>query len=133
MLTRVFAYLAAVAAVEGVALLVYGIYDVVQAIRIGATGPAEVSNPAAITLQILIFAVFGVGLLLIARGWVRRSRWVRGPFLLAQIIALVIGVPLVQSAGAVEKVAGIVIVVLAVAGLVLTFTKPVMAVFSARE
>lgn len=133
MLTRVFGFLTAIAAIEGCALLAYGIFDSIQAIRIGATGPAEVSNPAAITLQIVIFAVFGIGLLLIARGWLKRSRWVRGPFVLAQVIALVVGVPLVQASGSIERGVGIVVVLLAVSGLILTFTRPVMDVFASRD
>ena len=133
MTSRVFAALAGIAGIEGLALAGYAVFELIEAIRLGATGPAEVSNPAAITLQIVIFAVFGAGLLMIARGWLRRSRWVRGPFVLAQIIALVVGVPLLQAAGAVEKLAGIAIVALAVAGIVLTFTKPVMAVFTERQ
>ena len=84
-------------------------------------------------MQILIFAAFGIGLLLVSRGWLRRSRWVRGPFVLAQIIGLVVGVPLVQAAGSVERLAGILVVMLAVAGLVLTFTKPVTSVFAQRD
>ena len=133
MTPRVFVVLAAIAGIEGLALAGYAVFELIEAVRLGATGPAEVSNPAAITLQIVIFAVFGAGLLMVARGWLRRSRWVRGPFVLAQIIALVVGVPLLQAAGAVEKLAGIAIVALAVAGIVLTFTKPVMAVFTERQ
>ena len=43
------------------------------------------------------------------------------------------GVPLVQAAGPVERLAGILVVILAVAGLVLTFTKPVTSVFAQRD
>ena len=130
---RAFAILAAIAGIEGVALLGYGAFEIVEAIRFGATGPAAVSSPGAIALQIAIFLLFGVALVLVARGWLRRSRWVRGPFLLAQFIALVVGVPLVQAAGSVERIVGIAMAVLAVAGIVLTFTKPVIAVFARRD
>lgn len=133
MATRVFVILAAIAGVEGLALLGYGLFEIVEAARFGATGPAAVSSPAAITLQIVIFLLFGAALVLVARGWLRRSRWVRGPFLLAQFIALVVGVPLVQATGSVERVVGVLMVLFAVAGIVLTFTKPVIAVFSQRD
>ena len=133
MASRVFVILAAIAGVEGLALLAYGAFEIVEAVRLGATGPAEVSSPAAITLQIVIFLLFGAGLVLVARGWLRRSRWVRGPFLLAQFIAPVVGGPLAQASGSVERAVGIVILVLAVAGIVLTFTKPVIAVFARRD
>ena len=133
MASRVFGILADIAGIEGLALLGYGAFEIVEAIRFGASGPAAVSSPAAIMLQIVIFLLFGAGLVLVARGWLRRSRWVRGPFLLTQFIALVIGVPLVQAAGSVERVVGILIVLLAVAGIVLTFTRPVIAVFARRD
>lgn len=133
MASRVFGILAVIAGIEGLALLGYGAFEIVEAIRFGASGPAAVSSPAAIMLQIVIFLLFGAGLVLVARGWLRRSRWVRGPFLLTQFIALVIGVPLVQAAGSVERVVGILIVLLAVAGIVLTFTRPVIAVFARRD
>ena len=133
MASRVFGILAVIAGIEGLALLGYGAFEIVEAIRFGASGPAAVSSPAAIMLQIVIFLLFGAGLVLVTRGWLRRSRWVRGPFLLTQFIALVIGVPLVQAAGSVERVVGILIVLLAVTGIVLTFTRPVIAVFARRD
>ena len=133
MANRVFVILAGIAGIEGLALLAYGAFEIVEAIRFGATGPAAVSSPAAIALQIVIFLLFGAGLVLVARGWLQRARWVRGPFLLAQFIALVVGVPLAQASGSVERAVGIVIAVLAVAGIVLTFTKPVIAVFARRD
>lgn len=133
MANRVFVILCGIAGIEGLALLAYGAFEIVEAIRFGATGPAAVSSPAAIMLQIVIFLLFGAGLVLVARGWLQRARWVRGPFLLAQFIALVIGVPLAQANGSVERAVGIVIAVLAVAGIVLTFTRPVIAVFARRD
>lgn len=131
--SRIFVILAAIAGVEGLALLGYGVFEIVEAARVGATGPAAVSSPAAIALQILIFLLFGAGMVLVARGWLRRSRWVRGPFLVAQFIALVVGVPLAQATGSVERAVGVVVVILGAAGIVLTFTKPVIAVFARRD
>jgi hypothetical protein len=113
--------LAAIAAVEAVALLGYAVFDLVEALRLGATGPADVSNWPAIVLQIVIFAVLGLGMALVARGWWTGGGWARAPFLLAQLFALVVGVPLAQSEGGVERVVGIVVCAMALLGLVLAF------------
>ncbi len=114
--------LAAIALVEGLALIGYGLFDLVEAVRLGATGPQDVSNGPAIVLLIVITLLFGAGLLLVARGWWRARRWARAPFLLAQIIGVLIGYELAQSAGPVERSAGIVVALLAILGIVLVFT-----------
>ena len=112
---------AIVALVEGAAFTAYAIFVLVEVIRFGITGPSAVSNVQSVTLEIVIFAVFGVGLLL--SGWAlwRMKRWGRAPAVLGQLLGLVVGVPLIGAAGAIERVAGILIVVLAVAALICLF------------
>ena len=122
---RAFVALALIAGAEGVVLLGYAIFDLVSVIRFGIQGPSEVSNTPSVTLQILIFALFGGGLAWVARGWWRQRRWARAPFLLGQLLALVVGVPLARAGGHVEQAAGIVIVLAAVAGGILALSKPV--------
>ena len=114
--------LAAIALAEGVALVAYGVFDLVQAVRVGATGPADVSNWPAIVLQIVLFAVFGAGLAWVARGWWGARQWARAPFLLAQLLALVVGIPLAQSADGSARVAGIALALAAVVGIVLALS-----------
>ena len=114
--------LATIALLEGLALVAYGIFDAVEAVRVGATGPADVSNGPAIALQIFIFLVFGAGLLWVARGWWGSRRWARAPFLLTQLIALVVGVPLAQAQGGTERVVGIALSLVALVGIALVFT-----------
>ena len=123
--SRPFFALGVIAGLEGLGLLVYAMFDAVEGIRIGATGPAEVSSVPALILQIAILGAFGAGLVLVGTGWMRVRRWARAPFLLAQLIALVIGAPLVSAAGGVERIAGIVIILLAATGVVLVFTPAV--------
>ncbi len=69
---RPFVALAVVALLQGVALLGYAVFDVVEAVRVGITGPEEVSNPAALILLIVITAAFGVGLVWVGVGLVAR-------------------------------------------------------------
>lgn len=114
--SRPFATLAGIAAIQGLVLVGYAGFDLISAIRYGIQGPSEVSNPPAVALQILIFALFGAGLLLVASGWWRMRRWARAPFLLVQLLAIVVGIPLAQAGGAVERATGMVTVAVAIAG-----------------
>ena len=112
-------------AVEGAVLTVYGVYLLVEALRQGVTGPAEVSNVPAVVLEIVIFTGFGVALLATARGLWRTWRGARAPAVLAQLIAIVVGGPLVFASEAASRVAGIAIVVTAVATTVAIFGRGV--------
>lgn len=120
-----FLALGAVAALEGTALVGYAAFDIVEFARSGISGPSEVSSLPALILQVLIFLTFGVGLLAVGRGWWLVSRRARAPFLLAQLIALVVGFPLAQAAGSTERVAGIVIVAVALLGIAVSLAPAV--------
>ena len=122
---RALVVLAGIAGIQGLGLLAYAVFDIVEAFRVGITGPAEVSNPPALILLIVITAAFGCGLLWVAGGWWRSRRWARSPFLLAQIIIGLIGFEIAQSTGSVERTVGVVTVVLAALGLVLSFAPAV--------
>ncbi len=115
------AALAVISAVEGVGLLGYAVYDVVEALRVGVSGPEEVSNVPAVVLLIAIQAIFGAGLLWIAYGWWRSRRWARSPFLVAQLLGGLVGYELAQSTGGVERITGISVIAIAVVGIVLAF------------
>ena len=111
--------LSAIAAIQGIGLIGYALYDVVQGITVGITGPQEVSNLPALVLQIVIFAALGTGLMLVARGWWRARYGARAPFIVAQLLALVVGVPLMSAPDAWTRQVGVALIVVGVAGLVL--------------
>lgn len=117
--------LAVICGSQGAVLVGYAVYDLVELVRIGITGPAEVSNPAAMTLLIAITALFGVALVWVATGWWRGRRWARAPFVLAQLIGGFIGFELTGADGAAERFIGIAIVVVALLGLALAFAPAV--------
>lgn len=125
--------LAVIAGVEGLALCIYAIFDVVEAIRVGATGPSDVSNGPAILLQIVILAIFGIGLLAVAWGWWTSRRWARGPFILAQLFALVVGIPLAGSQGSIERWSGVALTAMAIVGIVVAMTPMVTRAVSADD
>lgn len=112
---------AVIALVEGAALVAYGTYVIVQVARLGITGPAPVSNVQSVTLEIVIFLVFGAALLLAAWGLWRTRRWSRALAVLGQLIGLVVGVPLVSATGSVERIAGILVVLMSIGALVCLF------------
>jgi hypothetical protein len=122
---RALVVLAIIALVQGSALLGYALFDVVEAVRVGTTGPEEVSSTPAVIVLILITAAFGIGLLLVARGWWRAQRWARAPFILTQVIVGLIGYELSQAEGSVERTVGYACVLIAILGLVLSFAPAV--------
>ena len=119
---RALAAPAIIAIGQGAVLVGYALFDLVEAVRVGVTGPADVSNVPALVLLIAITAAFGCGLLWVGVGWWRGRRWARAPFVFAQIIGGLIGVELARAEGRVERTAGIVMALLAVAGLLLAFS-----------
>ncbi len=114
--------LAGISLVQGIFYVVYAILVVVGVARFGVSGPSEVANAPGVTLEVIIFLVFGLGMLLVSWGWFSAKRWARAPFLLAQLLALVVSVPLTGASGSAEKVVAITVTIAAVAGIVLAFT-----------
>lgn len=112
---------AVIAGIEGVALLGYAAYIAVQVVRLGITGPAEVSSPVAVTLEITIFGLLGAAMVLAARGLWRARRWARSMLVVGQFLGLVVGVPLATAEGGIERGAGIALVGLAVGGIIVAF------------
>jgi hypothetical protein len=119
------AVLTAIAGVQGVALIGYAVYDIVQGLRLGLTGPEEVSNLPGLILQIVIFAVLGGAGIAIAIGWWRAKYAARAPFIVAQLLALVVGFPLAQAAGSLPSGVGVALVVVAIIGIAVALLPPV--------
>lgn len=125
--------LAVIALIEGLALLGYAVFDVAELVRVGITGPEEVSNVPAVLLLIGVTAALGAGMVWVARGWWLVARWARSPFVLAQLIGGLIGYQLTQAVGSVERSVGFALFGLAVLGIVLAFTPPVLGALREDE
>ncbi len=113
--------LAVISALEGLGLLGYAIYDIVETLRLGVTGPEEVSNVPAVVLIIVILVLFGVGLLWVARGWWVMKRWARAPFVVAQLLGVLVGYDLAQATGGPTRTIGAALIAIAAVGIVLAF------------
>ena len=68
-------------------------------------------------MQVVIFAALGVGLIAIARGWWLSKYGARAPFILAQLLGLVVGVPLIAAPDAGTRVVGAALVAAAIVGI----------------
>lgn len=117
--------LAAIAGTQGIVLVGYALYDIVQGLRLGLTGPQEVSNLPGFILQIAIFAVLGIASVAIAVGWWRAKYAARAPFIVAQLLALVVGVPLAQGDSTLMRAVGTVLTIVAVVGIGAALLPPV--------
>lgn len=119
---RVCQFLGVVSLAQGVFFFAYAITVVLGVARFGLQGPSEVSNTPGVSLEVLIFLSFGLGLTFVAYGWWKGKRWARAPFLLTQILALVVSVPLMTSTGSAERIIGIVITLVAAVAIVSSLT-----------
>jgi hypothetical protein len=117
--------LGGISGVQGVFYVVYAILIVVGVTRFGVSGPSEVANASGVTLEVVIFLFFGLGMLLVAGGWFAAKRWARAPFLLAQLLALVVSIPLIGATDTFQKWVAILITLAAIVGIFLAFTPAV--------
>ncbi|MGR8008353.1 hypothetical protein [Streptomyces hypolithicus] len=104
---------AALAALEGLALVVGGVYMLVMGLLGSPDKPeqAEMGGLTLIALAVLPLAA--------SRGLLGRRAWSRGPAIITQIMALPVAWTLLRSQGSLLIPAGIALAVVAVAALVL--------------
>ena len=112
---------AAVVAAEGLALIVLGIVEAftVQSSRL-VLGLATTG----------FFVVYGAGLVLVARGLWRASRWSRGPTVFSQLIQLLVSY---SFWGGSTKVVAVALAIAAVAVLIWVFQKASTDALSGNE
>jgi hypothetical protein len=78
-------------AVQGVVVLAAAVLWLVEAFV------AEATSVLNVVMAVLLFALMGTGLLLVARDLVRRRRWARAPAVTWEVICLPVAYGLVQS------------------------------------
>lgn len=104
----------AIVSLEGLLLLSAGIFVGVRTL----TGQPHDRAEAVWVLVLAVIA--GVGLLFVGVGLLRGRRWGQAPAVLTQIIALPVAVGMIQSG---LYAIGVPLIVVAVAGLVLLFSR----------
>lgn len=107
---------AVVAGLEALVLSGYAISIAVVALTQGVQGPEAVASPTGVAVESVVFALFGIGMGLIAIGRWRRAGWTSVPFVLAQLLALTVGIPLVTASGG-PRIAGVLTVLVALTGV----------------
>lgn len=107
---------ATIAALEALVLLGYGASIAVVAITAGINGPQAVASPTGVAVETVVFVLFGVGMALVAAGRWRNASWSTVPFVVAQLLALTVGIPLVTASGW-PRLAGVLTAVAAVVGV----------------
>jgi len=105
---------AAVAALEALAVLAYTIGILVS----GAQNPSSIAAPF---VEVVIYLLFVLGIVLVARGLWQRRRWARTPFIVVQLFGLVIAYTLLSGDGDGIHVLGVVVGLISVAGIVAVF------------
>lgn len=110
--------LVVIAGAEAAAVMVVFV-GVVVAVVTGATQGLEGGSPGLAVAEVAIWLMFVVGLVAIWWGLSRRRRLARTPFLLTQAFALVVVPLFVGSDVAGYRIAGVVLAVAAVSGIVL--------------
>lgn len=87
------------AGVQAALLLGYAASIGWVALASGIAGPQEVSSPTGVAVEVVTFALLGVGVAAVAVGRWRGSAWSTVPFVVTQALGLAVGVPLVTGAG----------------------------------
>lgn len=90
---------AVVAGVQALVLFGYAVSIAVVALTVGVQGPEEVASPTGVFVETVVFALFGLGMGLVAVGRWRRAEWSTVPFVVAQLLALTVGIPLATASG----------------------------------
>lgn len=104
----------AIAALEAVAVLAYTIGILVS----GAQNPTSVAAPF---VEVVIYLLFVLGIVLVARGLWQRRRWARTPFVVVQLFGLVIAYTLFAGDGDATHAIGWAVGLVSAVGMVCVF------------
>lgn len=110
-------------------MLSYGFIVTISAVTGGSYGVIG-NSTSAMVIEIAIFVVLGLGLVMIARGWFRMSRWARGPFIMAQLIGLLAGISFAFSGASEQVLPGLILAVPSALGIILSFHPVVLRTYS---
>jgi hypothetical protein len=111
--------LAGLVAFQGALMLLYVVLDLLFAAQ------ADDVNWGAVAFLVTLLGLWGVGLLLSARGLLRHRRWAFTPAVFTQLMFGLLAVEFIPASVPVARGVWVVILLMAVAVLVLAFSPPV--------
>ena len=94
-------------------------------VNVVVSATEEQANWGAVAFTVTVLGLWGVGLLLCARGLLGLRRWAFTPIVFTQLVFGAIALSVLGSASVGARVAWVVILGLAVVTLVLAFSRPV--------
>jgi hypothetical protein len=100
--------------IQGIALGVYAIWAFISALNTG-----EIERVDTFITENIIYSIFVVSIILVAKGFQKLKKFAFTPFLLIQLFALIIGWPFVEDSDLTTKVFGLVVISSAIFALAL--------------
>ena len=103
-----------IAIIQGISLGVYALWAFVSALLTG-----EIERIDTFITENIVYAIFVISIILVAKGFQKLKKFSFTPFLLIQLFAIIISWPFVEDADLYIKLFGLVILIFSVFALVL--------------
>jgi hypothetical protein len=103
-----------IAIIQGISLGVYALWAFVSALLTG-----EIERIDTFITENIVYAIFVISIILVAKGFQKLKKFAFTPFLLIQLFAIIIGWPFVEDSDLTTKIFGLVIISSSIFGLVL--------------
>ena len=103
-----------IAIIQGISLGVYALWAFVSALLTG-----EIERIDTFITENIVYAIFVISIILVAKGFQKLKKFAFTPFLLIQLFAMIIGWPFVEDSDLTTKIFGLVIISSSIFGLVL--------------
>jgi len=103
-----------IAIIQGISLGVYALWAFVSALLTG-----EIERIDTFITENIVYAIFVISIILVAKGFQKLKKFAFTPFLLIQLFAMIIGWPFVEDSDLTTKFFGLVVISSSIFGLVL--------------
>ena len=100
--------------VQGISLGIYALWAFISALLTG-----EIERIDTFITENIVYAIFVISIILVAKGFQKLKKFSFTPFLLIQLFAIIISWPFVEDADLYTKLFGLVILIFSVFALVL--------------
>jgi hypothetical protein len=100
--------------VQGISLGIYALWAFISALLTG-----EIERIDTFITENIVYAIFVVSIILVAKGFQKLKKFAFTPFLLIQLFAIIIGWPFVEDSDFITRFFGLVIISSSIVALVL--------------